>query len=133
MARTSLIRFYWLMQNARVAAFTVSELLRKNQQGGSKITPLLIQIRDIIRILRIFKNWTTCPLSVRQYFSKLRWYTPQKQVFLVLGKNYFPETRLKVKKVIRRAGLFPYSYITLAAKAKWSMNLMWHFVSNIFL
>ena len=25
---------YWMLQNARVTAFTVSELLRENQQGG---------------------------------------------------------------------------------------------------
>ena len=35
------------MQNARVTAFTVSELLRENQQGGGgdKITPPPTQIR----------------------------------------------------------------------------------------
>ena len=30
---------FWILQNGRVTAFTVSELLRENQQGG-KITPL---------------------------------------------------------------------------------------------
>ena len=42
MARTSLIKCYWMMQNARVTAFTISELLRENQQRGvgGKITPL---------------------------------------------------------------------------------------------
>ena len=34
LARTSLIKCYWFLQNARVTAFTVSELLRENQQGG---------------------------------------------------------------------------------------------------
>ena len=38
LAQTSLIKCYWIVQNVRVTAFTVSELLRKNQQGG-KITP----------------------------------------------------------------------------------------------
>ena len=28
-----------MLQNARVTAFTFSELLRKNQQGGGKISP----------------------------------------------------------------------------------------------
>ena len=37
-ARMSLIRCYWMLQNARVLAFTVFELLRENQQR-SKITP----------------------------------------------------------------------------------------------
>ena len=38
LARTSLIKCYWILKNARVTAFTVSELLRENQQRG-KITP----------------------------------------------------------------------------------------------
>ena len=33
LVRMSLMKFYWMLQNARVTAFTVSELLRKNQQG----------------------------------------------------------------------------------------------------
>ena len=33
LARMSLIKFYWMLQNARVTASTVSVLLRKNQQG----------------------------------------------------------------------------------------------------
>ena len=41
LAQTFLIRCYWMLQNVRVAAFTVSELFRENQQGGRgcKITP----------------------------------------------------------------------------------------------
>ena len=42
LAQMSLIKCYWMLQNARVTAFTVSELLRKNQQGGGssgRITP----------------------------------------------------------------------------------------------
>ena len=30
MARASLIKYHWMLQNVRVTAFTVSELLRKN-------------------------------------------------------------------------------------------------------
>ena len=37
--RTSLTKFYSMLQNTRVMAFTVSELLRENQQGGKMITP----------------------------------------------------------------------------------------------
>ena len=33
LARISLIKFYRILQNARVTAFTVSELLMENQQG----------------------------------------------------------------------------------------------------
>ena len=40
LAQMSLIKCYWRLQNARVTAFTVSELLRENQQGGrGGITP----------------------------------------------------------------------------------------------
>ena len=38
LARMSLIECYWMLQNSRFAAFTVLELLRENQLGGSKIT-----------------------------------------------------------------------------------------------
>ena len=41
LARISVIKSYWMLHNARVTAFTVSQLLRENQQGvGGKITPL---------------------------------------------------------------------------------------------
>ena len=33
LARMSLMKCYWMLQNARVTAFTVSKLLRENQQG----------------------------------------------------------------------------------------------------
>ena len=40
LVRTSLIKCDRMLQNARVTAFTVSELIRENQQEG-EITPLL--------------------------------------------------------------------------------------------
>ena len=41
LTKMSLTKCYWMLQSARVTAFTVSELLRENQQGGGgKITPL---------------------------------------------------------------------------------------------
>ena len=33
LARMSLIEFYWMLQNSRITAFTVFELLRENQLG----------------------------------------------------------------------------------------------------
>ena len=36
LAWTSLIKCYWMLQNFRVTAFTVSELLSENQQGAGK-------------------------------------------------------------------------------------------------
>ena len=45
LARMSLIKYYWMLQNASVTAFIVSELLRENEQerkgkgGEIEITP----------------------------------------------------------------------------------------------
>ena len=36
LARMSLIECYWMLQNLRVTAFTVFELLRENQLGGER-------------------------------------------------------------------------------------------------
>ena len=33
------MKSYWMLQNTKVTAFTVSELFRKNQYGWCKITP----------------------------------------------------------------------------------------------
>ena len=41
LARMSLIKCYWMLQNARVTAFTVSGLSRENQQGGKITSPPL--------------------------------------------------------------------------------------------
>ena len=38
LARICLMKYYWMLQNAKVTSFTVSVLLRENQQGG-KTTP----------------------------------------------------------------------------------------------
>ena len=38
-ARSFLIKCYWMLQNARVTAFIVSELLRENQQASVKLLP----------------------------------------------------------------------------------------------
>ena len=45
LARISLIKCYWMLQNARGTAFTVSELLRKTQQEGGGITPSPTRLR----------------------------------------------------------------------------------------
>ena len=47
LARKSPIKCYWMLQNARFTAFTVFELLRKNQQGGnSPSSPTQIRVND---------------------------------------------------------------------------------------
>ena len=62
LARMSLMQCYYLQQNARVTASTVSELLRESQQcGGGKITPTT-QIR--------VKRWL---LGKRGVTSLRRW------------------------------------------------------------
>ena len=44
LAQMFLIKSYWMVQNAKVTVFTVSELLRKNQQGGKiTLSPSLTQ------------------------------------------------------------------------------------------
>ena len=40
LAHMSLIKGYCMLQNARVTAFTISELLRENQQGYNYLPPL---------------------------------------------------------------------------------------------
>ena len=50
LAEIYLMKCYWMLQNARVAAFAISELFRENQQGG-KITPSLPQIRVKLKII----------------------------------------------------------------------------------
>ena len=44
LAQMFLIKWYWMRQNATVTAFTVSELLRKNQQGVVKLPTIQIRV-----------------------------------------------------------------------------------------
>ena len=41
LARMSPIKYYWMLQNSRVTALTVFELLRENQLAGVKLPPSL--------------------------------------------------------------------------------------------
>ena len=45
LARMSLIKWYWMLQNTRVTAFFISELLRENQQVDKSPLPSSTQIR----------------------------------------------------------------------------------------
>ena len=49
LAWISLMKCYGMLQNARVTAFTVSELWRKQQQGG-KITERVRDIKNTVRL-----------------------------------------------------------------------------------
>ena len=63
LARMSLIKCYWMLQNARVTAFTVSELLKENQKAG-KITPRFI----ITTLLPLSAFWVTrCLRSIKLF------------------------------------------------------------------
>ena len=63
----NLIECYWMLQNSRVTAFTVFELLRENQLGG-KIppSPLPTQIR-----VKCAKNVKKCSLNLREKILSL--------------------------------------------------------------
>ena len=80
LTRTSLIKCHWILQNAKVTAFTVSELSRENQQGVSKITlfphPPRLGLRDIQHSMSMlldtrFHIWLIMALyfKMRQLFN----------------------------------------------------------------
>ena len=55
MAQMSLIKCYWMPQNARVTAFTASESLRENQQGDVCIfDQRTLWVKVIIKKFSIF-------------------------------------------------------------------------------
>ena len=47
LAQISLIKCYWMQQNARVIAFTLSELLRENQLGRGELPKHIYAIKKI--------------------------------------------------------------------------------------
>ena len=50
-------KYYWMLRNARVIDFTVSELLRENQLGGESVVPVSTVINYPL-IFYIFWQWT---------------------------------------------------------------------------
>ena len=58
LVRMSLIEFYWMLQNCRVTAFTVFELLRENQLGWGDFQPPPPPPRTQIRVNISFTNST---------------------------------------------------------------------------
>ena len=60
MVRMSLSKCYWKLRNARVTTFTVSELLKENQQwrkgGGGKITHFAPRLGLMILWICIYQN-----------------------------------------------------------------------------
>ena len=78
----SLIKFYRMLQNFRVTAFTVSELLRENQQGYPPPTQIAVKMTSIISfslerlgfqlIGSFFKTWS--PEAFNGFDQKSRKY-----------------------------------------------------------
>ena len=46
LAWMSLIKFYWMLQNACVTTFSIFELLRENQLGGGLHLPTQIRVKE---------------------------------------------------------------------------------------
>ena len=45
----SLMKSYWVLQNATVTDFNVSEILRENQQGGITHHPTQIRVKNVMK------------------------------------------------------------------------------------
>ena len=88
------------MQNARVTAFSVSELSRGNQQGwGSKITPSRLGVRDksekyIAESEKHFKNAKWCRVKKNEWIKNAgRIFEPKYPKSLHDWQNYYPLAR----------------------------------------
>ena len=89
LARMSLMKCYWLLQKAKVTAFTVSKLLRKNQQGVITLPPsphrLVLILAKITPkqcpgailtskwFLNAIKKLHACEMGVQQFSSCELW------------------------------------------------------------
>ena len=73
-----LIKRYWMMQNARATVFTVSKLLRENQQGkGVKLptapTQIRVKVTNTVKPPRMFSLAYNLPKTMSSFSpSKLR-------------------------------------------------------------
>ena len=82
LARMSLINCYWMLQNSRVTAFTVDELLRENQLGGGvKLPSTHIRVKGYpwYKILNSLKQklWSApCKTQVKNFFVWYESYVP---------------------------------------------------------
>ena len=70
LAWMSLMKFYWILQNPIVTAFTFSELLREIQKTGGKISPSPSPPAILIRVNILAGLNVLCDL-----FSFLKWRT----------------------------------------------------------
>ena len=93
LAQMSLMKCYWMLQNSRLIALTVSQLLRKNQQGGW-FFPFPTQIR--------VKNWkcyyaSSWPHKFKQSVSSIIKNWLLWGSFLL--KRYYTRKKLDRKKI----------------------------------
>ena len=77
LARMSQMKSYWMLQHARVSAFTVSELLRENQQGG--LPPPRLGLRNLKLLL----------LSFFFFFSSSSLFNIANQIILKRNSFFF--------------------------------------------
>ena len=97
----SLIKFYWILPNARVTAFIVSELLRENQQeggggGGGGAVKLLCTTQ-----IRVNKR------SRARYWVKL--FVCQRSTWNKVLVVYQWEKKLGIEKLKNRKAFIDYS------------------------
>ena len=59
LAWTLLIKFYWILQNARVTAFSISELLMQNLQGEVILAPPPPRVNEhVVNWRSLILSWT---------------------------------------------------------------------------
>ena len=81
----SLIKCYWMLQNARVTAFTISELLREKQMEKIKLLPPP-------RLMALTLSRNLNPLCKRTFIKKSRWYPKTDLKYSGTLKTVIPKT-----------------------------------------
>ena len=74
----SLMKYYLMLQNARVTAFTISDLLRENQKGRGKMNPpsLTLGLRTIFVVysFTVFRVQKYCFLAYIWTITDKSWF-----------------------------------------------------------
>ena len=70
LAQMSIIKCYWMLDNARITAFTISELLMENQTGEGKVSLTPTQIR----VNTNNKLWNFCILHLLMFWFLSYWF-----------------------------------------------------------
>ena len=83
----SLIKYNWMLQNAGVTAFTVSALLKENQQGGKITAPAPIAPPRLGLNYNFLLNWFKCfGQKIRQFLCFKCFSTQHWDKFVPAGK-----------------------------------------------